>query len=108
MEFAVVLLGTQGSWQQRFRDLKLIKSNILQYILKTDSFIPNTPPKLKALKNTLIKQQNFFLFITLYNHYKYFAALYFRCKPPVSRRSLFSRIHINSVALRTACFRIAD
>jgi hypothetical protein len=105
MEYAVALSAAQGNWQQRFRDLKFLKSNILHYILNVNTIVSNIPQKPKALKKILIKQQNSLLFLTPYTHCKNFAALFFRCRPPGSRRSLFPRIHINPVDFEDCVFQ---
>ena len=105
MVYAAVLSAAQCNWQTRFRDLKLSKLKILQYILNINTFVLNTSQKLRALKNILINQQISLLFLELHIHWINFGALYSRCKPPGSRRSLFSRIHINSVGFKNCMFQ---
>jgi hypothetical protein len=108
MENAAVLSAAQGDWQQRFRDLKLTKLKIVQFILNTNSFIPNTPPKLKALKYILIKQQYFLLFITLYIIIKNLLLFISGASHPAAEDLYSPGYILIQSALRTACFRIAD
>ncbi len=103
MEYAVVLSAARRQWQQRFRvpNLSEIKTKILQYSLKIYTFILNTFQNLKARKKIQFSKENSLLFFETKFTSINFAALYSRCKPPGSRRSLGSTMNNNSDGFQT-------